>query len=106
VEFLSNLNVKTPLHERKAPPNKESLLLTNLWRRFWCGPVVFAHLQCGLELRNGDGANLGSCWCRQRAKRFGQRERELSLPYAWNAPLNVALLGLSFLFGLADFAYM
>ena len=28
VEFLSNLNVKSPLHKRKAP------LLTPFWRRF------------------------------------------------------------------------
>jgi len=30
VDFFSNLNVKPPLHERKAP-----LLLTTFWRRFW-----------------------------------------------------------------------
>ena len=29
VEFLSNLNVKSPLNERTAP------LLTTFWRRFW-----------------------------------------------------------------------
>jgi len=29
VEFLSNLNVKPPLHKRKDP------LLTTFWRRFW-----------------------------------------------------------------------
>jgi len=29
VKFLSNLNVKPPLHEHKAP------LLTTFWRRFW-----------------------------------------------------------------------
>ena len=55
-----------------------------------CGPVVFAHLQCGLEPRNLDGANLGSCWCRQHAGRF--RQRELSLPYAWQSVLSVACL--------------
>jgi len=36
-----------------------------------CGPVVFACLQCGLEPRNLDGTNLGSCWCLQRSSRFG-----------------------------------
>jgi len=46
-----------------------------------CGLVVFAHLQCGLELGNFDVANLGSCWWCHRAKRFGQGK--LSLPYAW-----------------------
>jgi len=29
VKFSSNLNVKPPLHKRKAP------LLTTFWRRFW-----------------------------------------------------------------------
>jgi len=33
VENLSNLNVKPPLHERKAP------LLTTFWRRFWVDMV-------------------------------------------------------------------
>jgi len=61
-----------------------------------CSLGVFEHLQCGLESTKLDGANLGSCWCRQRAKRFGQRE--LSLPYAWKTLLSVALLGLSLLF--------
>ena len=69
-----------------------------------CDPVVFAHLQGGLEPRNLEGTNLGSCWCLQCARRFGQRE--LSLPYAWKALLGVALLGLSFLLALANFAYM
>jgi len=36
VEFWSNLNVKPPLHERKAPPHKRKApLLTTSWRRFW-----------------------------------------------------------------------
>jgi len=35
VEFLSNLNVKPPLHERKAPPhNRKAPQLTTFWRRF------------------------------------------------------------------------
>ena len=35
VEFLSNLNVKPPLHERKALPHKRNApLLTTFWRRF------------------------------------------------------------------------
>jgi len=38
-----------------------------------CDLVVFAHLQCGLEPRNLDGTSLGSCWCRRRAGRIGQR---------------------------------
>jgi len=38
VECSSNLNVKPPLHKRKAPPNKrKALLLTNFWRRFCTG---------------------------------------------------------------------
>jgi len=45
-----------------------------------CDPVVFAHLQCGLEPRNLDGTSLGSCWCRRRSRRIGQRE--LLLPCA------------------------
>jgi len=39
-----------------------------------CDSVVFTQLQCELEPRNLDGTNLGSCWCFQRAKRFGERE--------------------------------
>jgi len=39
-----------------------------------CGPVVFAHLQCGLEPSNLDGTKLSSCWCHQRARRFRQKE--------------------------------
>jgi len=36
MEFLSNLNVKRPLYERKAPPHKRKTpLLTTFWRRFW-----------------------------------------------------------------------
>jgi len=36
VEFLSNLNAKPPLHERKAPsPKRKAPLLTTFWRRFW-----------------------------------------------------------------------
>jgi len=36
VEFLSNLYVNPPLHERKAPPHKRKApLLKTLWRRFW-----------------------------------------------------------------------
>jgi len=36
VEFLSNLNVKPPLHERKALPHKRKApLLTTFWRRLW-----------------------------------------------------------------------
>jgi len=35
VEFLSNLTVKSPLHERKAPPHKRKApLLTAVWWRF------------------------------------------------------------------------
>ena len=74
-----------------------------------CDPVVFAHLQCGpcnldgaIEPSNLDGTNLGSCWCRQRAMRFGQRE--LLLPYAWKSLFKCCLLGISLL-ALADFAY-
>jgi len=34
VEFFSNLNVKPPLNERKAPPHKRKApLLTTVWRR-------------------------------------------------------------------------
>ena len=47
---------------------------------------------------------LDTCWCLQRTRHFGQRG--LSLPYAWKALFSVALLGLSFLLALADFAYM
>ena len=54
-----------------------------------CVPVVFPHLQCGLEPRNIDGTNLGSC-CLQRTSRFGQRG--LSLPYEWKSLLSVACL--------------
>jgi len=60
-----------------------------------CDPVAFAHLQCVLETRNLDGTNLGSCWCRRRARRIGQRE--LSLPCAWKSPICVACLVFSFL---------
>jgi len=49
---------------------------------------VFAHLQCGLEPRNLDGTNLGSCWCLKPASRFVQRD--LSLPHAWKSILSVA----------------
>ena len=35
IEFLSNLNVKPPLHTHQAPPHKrKALLLTTFWRRF------------------------------------------------------------------------
>jgi len=36
VEFLSNLNVKPPLHRRKAPPShkRKVPLFTTFWRRF------------------------------------------------------------------------
>jgi len=37
-----------------------------------CDPVVFTHLQCGLEPRNFNGASFGSCWCRRSARRIGQ----------------------------------
>ena len=59
------------------------ILEVSLIGRHWsvCSPVVFAHFQCGHEPWNLDGANLDSCWCHQRARRFGQRH--LSLPYAW-----------------------
>jgi len=41
VEFLSNLNVKLPLHESKAPSFKHKVpLLTTFWRRF-CRSYVF-----------------------------------------------------------------
>ena len=55
-----------------------------------CDPVVFAHLQCGLEPRNLYGNNLDSCWYLQRARHFGQRE--LTLPYACKSLLSVACL--------------
>ena len=73
---------------------------------YWslCDPVVFAHPQCGLEPRNLDGANLGSCWCHRHARRIGQRE--LLLPCSWKSLICVACLVFSFLFALADFAYM
>ena len=67
------------------------------------GPVVFAHLQCGLEPRNLDGANLGSCWC-HRARRFGQRG--FSFPYAWKSLLSVAFLVFPFLLASAVLACM
>jgi len=67
-----------------------------------CDPVVFTHLQCGLEPRNLDG--LGSCWCRRRARRIGQRE--LLLPCAWKSLICVACLAFSFLLALSDFAFM
>jgi len=36
VEFFSSLNIKPPLHERKAPPyTPKTPLLTTFWRRFW-----------------------------------------------------------------------
>jgi len=36
VEFLSNLNVNPPLHERKSPPHKRIVpLLTTFWRWLW-----------------------------------------------------------------------
>jgi len=36
VEFLSNLNVKPPLHECKAPTHKHKAhLLMIVWQRFW-----------------------------------------------------------------------
>jgi len=39
VKFLPNFNVKLPLHERKATPNKrKDPLLTTFWRRFWVEP--------------------------------------------------------------------
>ena len=65
-----------------------------------CNPVVFAHLQCGLQPRNLDGTNLCSCWCLQRARRFGQRE--FLLPYARKSLLSVACL-VFLLLALADF---
>jgi len=41
VECLSNLNVKPPLHERKASPHKHKApLLTTFWRRFCIVPLV------------------------------------------------------------------
>jgi len=46
------------------PPN-ENFMRTPL------DPVVFAHVQCGLEPRNLDGTDSGSCWCLQLARRFG-----------------------------------
>ena len=72
------------------------LLEVSVIGRHWsvCDPVVFAHLQCGLEARNLDATNLGSCWRLQRARRFGQRE--LSLPYAWKSLLSVAGLVIPF----------
>jgi len=54
-----------------------------------CVPVVFEHLQCGLEHRNLDSTNLGSCWCLQRTRRFGQRELS---PYACKSLLSVTCL--------------
>jgi len=35
VEFLSNLNVKQPLHERKALAQTKSPPIDDFWRRFW-----------------------------------------------------------------------
>jgi len=36
MEFLSNLNVKPPLHKHQAPPHKSKApLLTTFWRGFW-----------------------------------------------------------------------
>ena len=66
------------------------------------GPVVFAHLQCGLEPRNLDGTNLGSCWCLQHVSSFGQRE--LPLPHAWKSPFSVACFVFPFLLALAVLA--
>jgi len=36
MKFLSNLNVKPPLHKRKAP------LLMIFWRVFWCNVAHFS----------------------------------------------------------------
>ena len=63
-----------------------------------CDPFVFAHLQCRLEPRKLNGANLGSCWCPQRARRFGQRELPLSC--AWKSFLTVACFVFPFLLWL------
>ena len=62
------------------------------WKPKWsvCDPVVFANLQCGLEPKNLDGTNLGSSWCLQCARQFGQRG--CSLPYAWKSLICVVCL--------------
>jgi len=54
-----------------------------------CSAQLYSVLNQRLEPRNFEGANLGSCWCCQRARRFGQRE--LSLPFSWKSLLNVTL---------------
>ena len=50
MEFLSNFNVKLPLHERKVP------LLTTFWRRFWEGWPVTIHT---VPLSGTPGQRLG-----------------------------------------------
>jgi len=46
VEFLSNLNVKPPSHERKVPPHeRKAPLLTTFWRRFCFQSVIFGFSQ-------------------------------------------------------------
>jgi len=83
--------------ERRARLEEISQIGLN---RPWCHPHIFSVL----EPRNLDGTNLGSYWCLQRTRRFGQRG--LLLPYAWKSLILCRLLGLSFLLSLADFAYM
>jgi len=71
-----------------------------------------AHEECTARLcshtfivgLNLDGANLGSCWCRQHARRVGQRK--LSLPYAWESLLSIACLVIPFLIASAFLACM
>jgi len=45
-----------------------------------CATRLCPGLNQRLEPLNFDGANLGSCWCRQRARCDVQRE--LSLPFS------------------------
>ena len=51
VEFLSKLNVKPPLHERKAPPHKgKAPLLTTFWRRFCVNNYYLQYVECHYEI--------------------------------------------------------
>ena len=70
-------------------------LIMDNWKAavIWSGstefhdPVVFAHLQCGLEPRNLDGTNFDSCWWCQRAKEssyFHVHGSHLYVSLAWS----------------------